>query len=255
MSAPARTADRRAIARLEWDSTFFGLAIGRVDPPLDAGAARGVAADAAASGLDCVYLRAAASDVDTIQAAESAGFRLVDIRLTFASDGPFHEPAPTLASDVVVRGARPEDVPALEAIAREAHFDGRFHVDAGFGAARASALYAHWIARCCANRDGEVFVLERRGTISGYLACERDDEGAGRIALVAVSDAAQGQGLGLALVARGLAWFQQAAVSRVRVVTQGRNVAAQRLYQRAGFRTESADVWLHLWPTLASGLH
>jgi ribosomal protein S18 acetylase RimI-like enzyme len=33
----------------------------------------------------------------------------------------------------------------------------------------------------------------------------------------------------------------------VSVVTQGRNVAAQRLYQRAGFVTASTQLWYHRW--------
>jgi ribosomal protein S18 acetylase RimI-like enzyme len=252
MTSPPRTG-RRTLTRLDWDSAFFGLAVGRIEPPLDRDSARAVAADAAGDGFSCVYLRAATDDVQTIQAAESAGFRLVDIRLTFVRDVPVDIPAAPLAADVAVRGVRPEDVAALETIARDAHRDGRFHVDPGFGAERASALYAHWVAQCCANRDGAVFVPEHRGVISGYLTCERDQHGDGRIALVAVSDRAQGLGLGRALVARGLSWFQEAGASRVRVVTQGRNVRAQRVYQRAGFRTESVDVWLHLWPNTAGG--
>jgi hypothetical protein len=31
------------------------------------------------------------------------------------------------------------------------------------------------------------------------------------------------------------------------VATQARNIAAQRLYQRAGFLTSSVRVWYHRW--------
>jgi hypothetical protein len=33
----------------------------------------------------------------------------------------------------------------------------------------------------------------------------------------------------------------------VTVVTQGRNLPAQRLYQSRGFRTQRLQVWHHLW--------
>jgi RimJ/RimL family protein N-acetyltransferase len=34
---------------------------------------------------------------------------------------------------------------------------------------------------------------------------------------------------------------------RITVVTQGRNVAALRLFERCGFLVESSEVWLHKW--------
>ena len=33
----------------------------------------------------------------------------------------------------------------------------------------------------------------------------------------------------------------------MKVVTQGRNIAGQRLYQRCGFLTRSVELWYHKW--------
>jgi ribosomal protein S18 acetylase RimI-like enzyme len=41
-------------------------------------------------------------------------------------------------------------------------------------------------------------------------------------------------------------------VQRVSVVTQGRNVAAQKLYQSCGFTTCSVQLWYHWWLEAAS---
>ena len=244
MRAPTHTTER--VTRLAWDSSFFGLSIGRAVPPLDAGAGRAVAGEAMAGGIDCVYLLVPAGDVQTVQAAEAAGFRTVDLRLTFVRD--VAPPAPAVPPDgVIVREARSDDVAALRMIAREAHRDARFHVDATFGAERASALYEHWIATRCSDASGVVLVPDEAGTPIGYLTCERDATGDGRSGLVAVADHARGRGIGRAMLTRALLWFADAGISRVRVVTQGRNFPAQRLYQTMGFRTESLETWLHLW--------
>jgi RimJ/RimL family protein N-acetyltransferase len=48
-------------------------------------------------------------------------------------------------------------------------------------------------------------------------------------------------------VAAALTAFADAGLSRARVATQAANVASQRLYQRAGFRTSEAALWLHRW--------
>jgi ribosomal protein S18 acetylase RimI-like enzyme len=42
-------------------------------------------------------------------------------------------------------------------------------------------------------------------------------------------------------------WFSEEGVEVVSVVTQARNVRAQRLYQRYGFTTRSVKLWFHRW--------
>jgi len=42
-------------------------------------------------------------------------------------------------------------------------------------------------------------------------------------------------------------WFADQNASNITVVTQGRNVAAQRLYQRLGFVTRSLELTYHKW--------
>ena len=69
----------------------------------------------------------------------------------------------------------------------------------------------------------------------------------GQIGLVGVSAEARGRGVGHALVNHALDWFTRNDVEAVAVVTQGGNVAAQRLYQRCGFLTESVQLWYHKW--------
>ena len=36
-------------------------------------------------------------------------------------------------------------------------------------------------------------------------------------------------------------------IKKIFVVTQGRNYMAQRLYQSAGFKTFSTELWYHKW--------
>ena len=50
-----------------------------------------------------------------------------------------------------------------------------------------------------------------------------------------------------ALIAAALDWCEAEGAEEVAVVTQGRNVAAQRLYQRCGFVTQRLELWYHKW--------
>jgi ribosomal protein S18 acetylase RimI-like enzyme len=69
----------------------------------------------------------------------------------------------------------------------------------------------------------------------------------GRIGIFAVAAEAQGKGLGHRLVDAALTWLARQGAARVTVVTQGRNSQAQRVYQRAGFRTHLVELWYHCW--------
>jgi hypothetical protein len=44
-----------------------------------------------------------------------------------------------------------------------------------------------------------------------------------------------------------LSWAAREDAKRAVVITQGRNVRAQRLYQRSGFVTASSQLWYHRW--------
>ena len=139
------------------------------------------------------------------------------------------------------------DLAALKAIARVSHQDSRFYFDRRFAEASAAALYERWIERSCQGWADVVLVAEAEGVPSGYCTCHIREHGTGSIGLVGVSAAAQGRGLGRQLIESALATFHARRVRHVEVVTQGRNCAAQRLYQRSGFVTESVMLWYHKW--------
>jgi len=64
---------------------------------------------------------------------------------------------------------------------------------------------------------------------------------------VGLSACARGHGIGGELVAAGLQWFFDRGAGVVRVVTQGSNRSAIRLYERAGFSISRVDLWFHWW--------
>lgn len=91
-----------------------------------------------------------------------------------------------------------------------------------------------------------MLVAERDSKPAGYIACNWTAD-AGQIGLIAVAGWARGAGLGRALVTSSLGVFRQNGAKRISVVTQGRNIASQRLYQRCGFLTHSVQIWYHRW--------
>ncbi len=233
---------------LDWDSAFFGHRIARARVSrLCPETVLSILSWCREQAIDCLYFLAEVDDPVTIRLAEDYGFRLVDIRITLEkqlddSSAPSIEPF-----SGVLRSCRPEDVPVLQEIARVSHRDTRFYSDPNFLRSRCDALYELWIARSCQGYADAVFVLEMGNQPVGYITCHRQSSGEGQIGLFGVHPEWRGQGLGKRLIHHALRWFVQEGAWRVTVVTQGRNVAAQRVYQRCGFLTRKVQLWYHRW--------
>ncbi len=229
---------------LEWDSRFFGRRIARVESDrLDEASVAEALDWSREHRIDCLYFLCAPDDDRSVVVAEANGFHLVDIRLELSC----RIEAPPAASGVAVRGFQPSDLDALQRIASEAYRDTRFWYDERFTREQAASLYREWIAKSCRGGDESVLVVEDDGHVKGFVTCSFENESIGRIGLLGVAAEARGAGVGRALVDAALAQCHANGRREVRVVTQVRNIAAQRLYQACGFRTQLVHLWYHKW--------
>jgi dTDP-4-amino-4,6-dideoxy-D-galactose acyltransferase len=240
MSAPAEP-----LRFLEWDTDFFGVRIAALSrAPAGDEDVRAAMEAARAARIACVYALCDVENRAGVRALGSAGARLVDVRVTFDAD------LRTLvmpAAATRARAALPGDVPALRALAATSHGASRFYADGRFPRERCDELFATWIEKSCAGWADVVRVAGDGARIDGYTTGHARVEGRGEIGLVAVDERARGRGLGAELVSDVLSDFRRRGLSRATVVTQGMNVAAQRLYQSLGFRTLRLQTWHHLW--------
>jgi dTDP-4-amino-4,6-dideoxy-D-galactose acyltransferase len=227
---------------LDWDSQFWGFRIGRVRGDRRLSLER-VDAWCAEHAIRCLYLLADANDFEAARLAEGAGFRLADTRMTYALS------VTADACDCVgVRLADDADIPDLRRIASTSYRSSRFYFDLYFPRHLCDELYATWIERSCRGYADAVFVVEGDGGVEGYISCHLEaGPPHGRIGLVGVDAAARGRGVAQRLVHHACEWFKSAGVSKVSVVTQARNVEAQRVYQRSGFLVEDVGLWFHRW--------
>lgn len=238
---------------LPWDSRFFGITIGRWSGPIETEQECEQLRDwVARNRVECTYCLVDASDAGSARRLEELGARLVDVRLTYTLE---------LASMRRGSGARPgirlagpDDFVALSELAAEAHADTRFFFDPRFDRERVRELYREWLRSSLdGTRADGVVTFDHGGGAAGYVSFSDPSRtrspGVGEIGIVAVARAARGTGGGTALLAEALEALRERGTDTVRVVTQARNVAAQRLYQRAGFTTATAAAWFHLWST------
>jgi len=192
--------------------------------------------------IECLYFLAAADDPRTTRLAERNAFDFVDIRTTFERS---LQDLPEESLDI--RPARSDDLPLLKRISVQSFADSRFYYDLHFGRERCDELYAAWIERSCQGYADCVLVADLNGEAAGFVTCSLGPSQAGSIGLIAVDSKSQGCGIGQRLLASAFHYFRDHGMTSATVVTQGRNIRSQRLYQRCGFLTQSIGLWYHRW--------
>lgn len=229
---------------LEWDSNFFEKRIARLNRSrLDDATAAESQAWCNQNRIDCLYFLADADHPETPRLAANHDFLLVDIRMTL--ERGVSEVAAN-AQPAEIRLAREDDLSILRAIAASGHRDTRFYFDRHFDRTKCDLLYETWIENSFRGFALAVLVAEVGGKATAYLTCHLKEKHS-QIGLVAVGNSHRGQGLGGKLVQGFLSWSRDHSAIRAAVVTQGRNLPAQRLYQRNGFVTASLQLWYHRW--------
>jgi GNAT superfamily N-acetyltransferase len=106
-----------------------------------------------------------------------------------------------------------------------------------------------WRARLGSADADEVLVFEQDGRLAGFVSLGADREGepgAGEIHAIYVEPAAQGAGVGSALLARALACLRAAGHAQAVLWTLEANGLARAFYERHGWAADGARRE-HLW--------
>ena len=232
---------------LQWDSEFFGVRIATVTASrLTSQVVEQLRSWCSQERIDCLYFLSGAEDVGTMRLAEDNGFRVTDIRLTLARY--LNDPIAPLDR---IRIAKSSDIPHLKQLAAKSFVNTRFYNDGHFAEEKCAELYSTWVERSCNGYADCVLIAEREdGRPAGFITCSLQ-ESEGVIGLLAVDPLLRSHGLGLSLTQAALRYFREQRKSCARVVTQGCNIASQRLYQRCGFVTDLVQIWYHVWCTEA----
>jgi ribosomal protein S18 acetylase RimI-like enzyme len=109
--------------------------------------------------------------------------------------------------------------------------------------------YARFLGSQLDQPDVAIFVAETGGAVVGYVYAgiepsswkELRDE-SGYVHDLVVDEAHRGQGVATALMEAALAWLQRHGIPRVVLGTAEQNVAAQRLFERLGFRRTMVEM-------------
>ncbi len=237
------------VSFLPWDTNHFAYRIGRAQIRwLDEESYQLLRDSCKEAELDCLYFLADAGDQASILELQRQGFIFVDVRSTLERKVP-DSPPPQATGDAIIRSSIADDLETLATIARDSFTSTRFFADPFLDNERASSLYQIWLTKSLTSDYADwVIVAEINRKSVGFVTCHLDRHASeGQIGLVALAASAQGRGLSQMMVLHALDWFRKQEIRTVSVVTQGRNIAAQRLYQRCGFLSRSTELWFHKW--------
>jgi dTDP-4-amino-4,6-dideoxy-D-galactose acyltransferase len=233
---------------LAWDSEFFKRRIARIYPTkLTESILSYSLRKALNAQIDCLFFLCDLNDPTSILLVEKAGFHLVDVRVTLTREVPSML-STYQDSKIKSRIGNSEDLNELTEISEDFFQLSRYYFDGNFPKDKCKEFYQDWITKSVSgNFDDIVFVAEIGVEIVGFITCKRASRNLGRIGLVGVKKEKTGIGIGDVLMDAAFCWFMEQGVASIEVVTQGRNIAAQRLYQKNGFKAQKSELWYHKW--------
>lgn len=238
----------RIVSILHWDTNFFGFKTATLHAlRLNEDIVKYALDYCKNEDGDVLYYLSDCHDPLSVKLAEKYRFHFTDIRLTFGINLGGHVPQ-KIGNGFTIRECLLKDITELKKIAGKSYGDSRYYFDQHYSRGICEKFYSDWIEKSYKGFADKVFVAEMEGKAVGYITCDiENNRRNGRISLVGVDESAAGKGIGPSLVYSALNWFYKEKIPKVRVVTQGRNYGAQRLYQKCGFRIVLTQLWYHKW--------
>lgn len=229
-----------SIKKLDWDSDFFGLRIGRADV-VYSGEIQDLAAQRASvkNAYDLVYVFAGHGlDASALDA------KLVDEKVVFAtSDISYGQNDP----NVVLWKPNDGVTDDLLHLALVSGRYSRFKLDKSLPVGSYERLYSRWIEQSVnGTLASDVFCYMVEEIPRGLITLDNKN-GIGTIGLVAIHEDFQHRGIGSVMMRHVIHYSKKMQIEKLSVATQLDNVPACRLYEKSGFIVESVtDVW-HWW--------
>jgi len=188
-------------------------------------------------------------DSNSVKITAENSFIFADIRLSFEKR-LLEKKNICLSEEFIFSLANKKNIPALLEITKDLYLDSRYYYDENFDRNKASIFYQNWVEKAVLGTfDDECYCIFKKSTVTpiGFCTIKYDVSQGASIGLMGLSLEYQGRGLAQTLLNLVFNSLIDKSIDKISVVTQGRNFAAQRLYQRVGFLTKTTEIWYHKW--------
>ena len=228
------------VERLQWDSDFFGLRIGRIDIVSNE---RWQMLLQEASSLqvhyDLIYVFS-----EQKLPTYSNKVRLVDTKTIYVKSIDSSTAMPATVEHYQ------ESLPNadLYRLALVSGVYSRFRLDDSLPIDAYERMYRCWMERSLDGSMADVVLVHRTDTQIDGMITLKIEANVAHIGLVAVDEGAQGRGIGTMLIKAVEAYLQTNTIVRhLKVATQWANKPACHLYEKNGFVVEEKSNIYHWW--------
>ncbi len=221
-----------------WDSDFFRLSVGKVDMHTF----NLTDFEQQKKTFDLIYIfEEPASDLNDLILTASAS--LVDQKTTYTKE--LHS-AISISPEISMYDATTPNEQLIQLTLQSGIYS-RFKSDEHFPAHAYEKLYKEWIFQSC-NKSMAFCVLVHGPAESpeGFITVATKD-GNAQIGLIAVDEHARGKGIGKKLIEAAEYMAKNHNFNTLKVVTQGANKEACKLYEKCGFEIDNIMNIYHYW--------
>jgi ribosomal protein S18 acetylase RimI-like enzyme len=239
----------RVFKLMEWDSNFFGCNIGYVScRRLTENIESFIKEKVRELKIDMIQYNCNCHDQVSIFTAERNNYSFVDVRVTFDIILQKTKEAASNEDNIIFRKAEEKDIETLSKMAGKIYTLSRYYFDKNFDQEKVKEFYEGWLKKGVRGEyDDYCYILEVDHQPVAFTTVKECDDNTADIGIVGVDDNYSGKSLGTHLLQKVISDLKNKEFSILRVVTQGRNYPAQRLYQKSGFITSQMELWYHKW--------
>ena len=223
------------ISKLEWDSNFFDLQVGKISLRNSKEEAKQIVKIIELSDFDLVYLFSKFplpnSTKNLFFNETKLTFKKIpscnNINIAFPFDGELNQDIINLTLD--------------------AGDFSRFKLDKRLNR-HFNDLYTKWIENSISKKFAdEVFTIQKGNKIAGFITLKKVDKKSASIGLIAVKREFRKSGVGKKLILAAENWVSEQNLHNLYVSTQKKNVNACQFYHKMGFILEQKEYIFHIW--------
>ena len=236
------------VSIMKWDSDFFGFNVAYLScRNLTESILFKIDSFIKTNNVRLIEYLCNCHDDKSVKIAEKNNFHFTDIRLTFdlLLNIKYNK---ILSSGFEIKAATKNDIARLQSLTSDLYKDSRYFYDGNFDLSKINEFYSSWVEKAVIGTFDKIcYTLYCHGNPIGFCTIKYTSEDIANIGLFGIDSAYSGKGLGKLLLQGVCDRLIDEGIKKILVVTQGRNYAAQRLYQSIGFKTSRTQLWYHKW--------